>query len=196
MNPAHLSPDHQPNQCGICYETYVLNSAVFLPCFHDVCYDCFGKLVKPICPFCRLDFSNELNRSEQDSFYAPATTESVLQNRYHNSSSHINIQIDQHLDYWDNRLDRQSARRQRWLRRYRNKQRRLHRNQLESASAPFYDFFVIFQNNSPGSFDQENQPPVNQTNKKSHQKEKQINRRLDRKPRSGLRQTNSILSVR
>jgi hypothetical protein len=48
--------------CEICYENN--SKLVILTCKHKLCYNCYLKLVKLVCPFCRTEFkySNKDNK--------------------------------------------------------------------------------------------------------------------------------------
>ena len=42
-------------ECGICYDAAANK---LLPCKHSLCAGCFGRLVAPMCPFCRGPFGD------------------------------------------------------------------------------------------------------------------------------------------
>lgn len=40
--------------CPICFQVDLdPHNIIWLECFHNLCKDCFKKLVKKVCPFCR-----------------------------------------------------------------------------------------------------------------------------------------------
>lgn len=192
MNSAHLSQEHQPPQCGICYETYVHAAAVYLPCFHHICDDCIGRLLKPICPFCRLDFSNELRNFKQTNV-APRIN-GILQERNHQQHTNILDNIDHYVDHYvdlfDDDRSRQSIRHRRRMRKYRNRRPNTSYNNNGSGSQSLYEFYIIFQTST--STDQENQQPSS----KSSSKSSRINHRISRPQQSRPNHSKSILHVR
>ena len=40
-------------ECGICMDNKTIECVNFLPCIHFICIDCYDKLIKNECPFCR-----------------------------------------------------------------------------------------------------------------------------------------------
>lgn len=52
-------------ECGICMDSKTLECINFLPCIHFICTNCYDKLVKNECPFCRNIISEE---KEEDSY--------------------------------------------------------------------------------------------------------------------------------
>jgi hypothetical protein len=52
-------------ECGICMDTKTIEFINFLPCIHFICTNCYDKLVKNECPFCRNIISEE---KEEDSY--------------------------------------------------------------------------------------------------------------------------------
>lgn len=52
-------------ECGICMDNKAIECINFLPCIHFICTNCYDKLIKNECPFCRNIISPE---KEEDSF--------------------------------------------------------------------------------------------------------------------------------
>lgn len=52
-------------ECGICMESKNIDCINFLPCIHFICTNCYDRLVKNECPFCRNIISEE---KEEDSY--------------------------------------------------------------------------------------------------------------------------------
>ena len=52
-------------ECGVCLENIHINSINFMPCIHFLCVDCYNKLYKNECPFCRNVINEE---KELDSY--------------------------------------------------------------------------------------------------------------------------------
>ena len=40
-------------ECGVCLENRSIDFINFMPCIHFLCEDCYNKLYKNECPFCR-----------------------------------------------------------------------------------------------------------------------------------------------
>jgi hypothetical protein len=51
-------------ECGICMENKTLECINFLPCIHFLCSNCYDKLIKNECPYCR----NKIEDREEDSY--------------------------------------------------------------------------------------------------------------------------------
>ena len=51
-----------PSECFICYENK--NKFEKLNCSHSLCYDCYFKLKKSICPFCRKEFIKKIEKKK------------------------------------------------------------------------------------------------------------------------------------
>jgi len=199
-----------PKSCNICYETYRPSNVVFLPCFHHICYDCFEKLIKAVCPYCRHDFSTELYRS--DILKENNSPDEIDQSHQHEDQI---FRIENYVEnYVENRIERRKNQRRR---RYRNKRRALSRIQQTATTAnafiapestnrsiyhqtELYDFYVIFQTPCENQYnvadaavpqEQQHNHHRTKTTSKTDRTVKQ-NRRLDKKPRPKP----SILSFR
>lgn len=205
MSSRQLPPkciQHEPESCGICYETYN-SQPVYLPCFHNICFDCFNKLNKSICPFCRFDFTSELSRSEQASNITYSQQYHLEQNQ---SISFNHIGNDSELDILSEinpmYLDRLERRQKQLQRRHRNKQRRL-QNRLQynlqnNLQNRLYDYHIIFneQNDSSESSESSDSSSTSSVSSTSSDSTKhKINHRLDKKARSKYN-SHSILSFR
>ncbi len=46
-------------ECNICFESKSLNDISFLPCIHFLCNNCYSKLKKNECPYCRNKIEEE-----------------------------------------------------------------------------------------------------------------------------------------
>jgi hypothetical protein len=63
--------------CNICYETYDMESIVWLNCLHNLCKNCYNRLTQPLCPYCRFNIpknNNILSEPEQPVLSASAPT--------------------------------------------------------------------------------------------------------------------------
>ena len=41
-------------ECGVCLEDEIVKKdVVFFKCSHNICKECYGQLLKRLCPFCR-----------------------------------------------------------------------------------------------------------------------------------------------
>ena len=69
--------------CGICLEKVDKKNIQHLRCSHFLCKDCLDRLTKPICPYCRTEFSSEknvnCNNNVNNYFYE---TDNILPNSY------------------------------------------------------------------------------------------------------------------
>ena len=52
-------------ECGVCLENRSIDSINFMPCIHFLCEDCYNKLYKNECPFCR----NVINEEKEIDSY-------------------------------------------------------------------------------------------------------------------------------
>ena len=55
-------------ECGVCLEEEILKKdLVFFKCSHNICKECYEKLLKRLCPFCRrkIRISSEKQPQEQ-----------------------------------------------------------------------------------------------------------------------------------
>lgn len=53
-------------ECGICMDSKTIECINFLPCIHFICTNCYDKLVKNECPFCRNIISEEKEEESYD----------------------------------------------------------------------------------------------------------------------------------
>lgn len=51
-------------ECGICMDNETIDCINFLPCIHFICANCYDKLIKNECPFCR----NIISEENEDSY--------------------------------------------------------------------------------------------------------------------------------
>lgn len=51
-------------ECSICMDSKELEKINFLPCIHFLCLECYEKLKKNECPFCR----NKIKEEDSDSY--------------------------------------------------------------------------------------------------------------------------------
>ena len=189
-----LSEKSTTNSCNICY-TEELDNIVFLPCFHHLCYDCFEKLTKPKCPWCRHEFSNNILRSTQhiQSTQHVQSTPHVQNNQNNQNIINSEYFVEQQIFRIENRI----AQRERQLqRRYRNKQRQLHRKQQRQlVTNEFYDFFIIFHQSHQseiGHNQSSNGHNHSSNNISSSKRHKKPNHRTSKQPDSRI----SILQIR
>ena len=53
-------------ECSICTEPTNICDFNTLPCNHKLCKDCFPKIRKPVCPFCRSPYGDTNDQLEED----------------------------------------------------------------------------------------------------------------------------------
>ena len=117
----HNTPTHS---CGICYENYN-NNIIFLPCLHHLCYDCIDKITKPICPYCRHDFSSYNNIQNKHSY---DTDDDFLQH------DNIDFLVERQLFFIENRQKKRHKH-----------PRKQKKHQKTTTNYPnLYDFHILF----------------------------------------------------
>ena len=184
---------NQPTSCDICYNDFS-DDIVFLPCFHHLCHDCFCKLEKSVCPWCRHDFSNELSRDRSTPHNHhtphhnhhhpyPITPLQPIQHNNHHNHHDISEQI---FRIENKREHRQQQLQRRHINKQRQKQQRQQlQQQRQIDSSEFYDFFRIFNQPVENIENSENTPPRWQQPRwqpsaAAVKKTKKINHRLDK----------------
>lgn len=178
------SPPPSVPSCNICYNEEFVD-IVFLPCFHHLCYDCLSKLNKSVCPWCRFNFSTELNRE----------TVSGTSAQHSHHTHHPNDNDDYSIDTSTILLEQQLFRIENRQQRRQQQQQRRHRNKQRPPRPPpddeFYNFFLIFNPYVNPSHKHSNHRQQSENNPKNATPRK-VNHRLNRYPDS----RQSILQIR
>ena len=67
-------------ECGICMDSKSIGNVNFLPCIHFLCSDCYYKLVKNECPYCRtvIDYQEEDSYDETENEYSDVNFEILI----------------------------------------------------------------------------------------------------------------------
>lgn len=58
-------------ECLVCFDNKTIDSITFLPCIHFLCSDCYDKLKKNECPFCR----NQMREENREDSYSETENE-------------------------------------------------------------------------------------------------------------------------
>lgn len=145
-------------ECEICYSHKCNNDFIKLPCDHELCNECFPKIMNGKCPFCRFKFSN------------------TNQQYYNEIDNEIDLEID--ILYYsedENQLtSRQRRRRRRNYNIYNNRNNRNNRPRNITSNIPIEIF--IFDEETP------NQEPTTQSlNTKTKRVFKQNGKRRNKK---------------